>query len=138
MYPIGYAGRARPRRTWPAPRSPDERRRRELVRFARGFSIDLPGDVEVPLEDAPAGHPIPGPARLVLGNRRGLPEDDAAEGEVVGGQRLDLGVAFGPAPFEVRHVPPLVGVDATDGPGDAADERGIELPFAIMARDPRA
>src|SRR5438876_62535 len=49
-----------------------------------------------------------------------------------------LRASVGPAPYKVRHVPPLVGVDSADGPGDAAEERGIALRVEVMTCDPRA
>src|SRR3989449_9760780 len=95
---------------------------RQLERLSFDLSIDLGGDVERPVDQAPARHPVPRPARLVLRNRRRLPELDAAEVEVVWSQRLDIGIAGGPALLEVRNVPSLVGLDTTDGPGDAPEK----------------
>src|SRR5262249_31376436 len=88
---------------------------RQRVRRALDRVIDLGASVEIAVEHAPARHPVPCPARLVLRNRRRLPKLDTTEVEVVGSQRLDRGVSSGPALLEVRHVFPLVGVDATDG-----------------------
>src|SRR5712691_8776939 len=104
---------------------------RQLVRLACDLSIDLGVDVEHPVDQPPARHPPPRPARLVLRDRRRLPELDAAEVEVVGCQRLDLGITGGPTFLEIRHVPSLVGLDATDGPDDAAQECRIELGIEV-------
>src|SRR5262245_49765613 len=111
---------------------------RQLVRFALDLVIDLGAGIEIAVEHTPARHPVPCPARLVLRNRRRLAELDAAEVEVVGRQCLDRGVSSGPAVLEVRHVFPLVGVDATDGLADAPQERGIERGIEVGAGDPRA
>src|SRR5437899_11529623 len=97
---------------------------RQLVRLSLDLSIDLGGGVERSVEHAPARHPVPRPARLVLRNRRRFPELDAAEVEVVGCQRLDVGITGGPAFLEVRHVPSLVGLDATDSLDDATVKCG--------------
>src|SRR6266545_43646 len=94
------------------------RSERQLVRVSRDLSIDLGGDVERPVDQTPARHPLPRPARLVLWNRGRLPDLDAAEVEVVGCQRLNLGITGGPTFLEVRYVPPLVGLDVTDSPDD--------------------
>src|SRR3989442_12875298 len=98
---------------------------RQLVRLSFDLSIDLGGGVERPVDQTPARHPVPRPARLVLRNRGRLPELDAAEVEVVGYQRLDRGIAGGPTFLEVRHVPSLVGLDATDGPDYRSEERRV-------------
>src|SRR5437899_8477974 len=123
---------------WPLYSSPSSVRwgERQLVRLSLDLSIDLGGDVERPVEHAPARHPVPRPARLVLRNRGRLPELDAAEVEVVGRERLDRRIAGGPAFLEVRHVPSLVGLDATDSLDDAAEKRGVELGIEVRARDP--
>src|SRR2546428_10864189 len=109
---------------------------RQLVRLSFDLSIDLGGDVERPVDQTPARHPVPRPARLVLRNRGRLPELDAAEVEVVGYQRLDRGIAGGPTFLEVRHVPSLVGLDATDSLDDAAEKPGVELGIEVRAPDP--
>src|SRR5437899_7203311 len=107
---------------WPLYSSPSSVRwgERQLVRLPFDLSIDLGGGVERSVEHAPARHPVPRPARLVLRNRRRLRELDAAEVEVVRCQRLDVGITGGPTFLEVRHVPSLVGLDSTDCPDDAA------------------
>src|SRR6266511_2455026 len=113
------------------------RSERQLVRVSRDLSIDLGGDVERPVDQTPARHPLLRPARLVFWNRGRLPDLDAAEVEVVGCQRLNLGITGGPTFLEVRYVPPLVGLDVTDSPDDAPEKCGIELGIEIRACDPR-
>src|SRR4029450_1389642 len=109
--------------TWPIRRSRIMLRRAsnrgELVRVPLQSPVDLGRDVECALDQAPAGHPVPCPARLVLGDRTRLLHLDAAQVEVAGRQRLHLGVP-GPITDEVRDIPSLVRVDAMDGLGDGA------------------
>src|SRR2546426_11050042 len=109
---------------------------RQLVRLSFDLSIDLGGGVERPVDQTPARHPVPRPARLVLRNRGRLPELDAAEVEVVRCERLDRGIAGGPTFLEVRHVPSLVGLDATNSPDDAAEKCGVALRIEVRACDP--
>src|SRR6266536_1630347 len=73
--------------------------------------VDLGRGVEGSRHEAPARHPLPRPARFVLGNGARLLELDATEVEVLRRERLDLGAAREIAD-EVGHVPALVGVDA--------------------------
>src|SRR5947207_789322 len=82
-----------------------------LERLAFEAAVDLGGHVEGAIDQTPAGHPLPRPARLVLGDGGGLLQLDPAQVEVVGAQRVHVGMP-GPVAHEVRDVPPLVGVDA--------------------------
>src|SRR2546427_7655636 len=99
---------------------------RQLVRLSFDLSIDLGGGVERPVDQTPARHPVPRPARLVLRNRGRLAALAAAEVEVVGYQRLDRRIAGGPTFLDVRHVPPIVVLNATDGPDYAPANCVIE------------
>src|SRR5262249_60513300 len=99
--------------------------------------IDLAGDVERPMEHAPARHPVPRPARLVLGNRSRLPELDAAEIEVARHQRLDRGIGGSPPFLEVPHVAALVGLDAADGLSHTPEKCGVEPGIEVGAAAPR-
>jgi hypothetical protein len=63
------------------------------VRLALHGRVDLRARIERALEHAPAGHPLPRPARLGFGNGSRLLELDAAEIEIVRSELLDIGMA---------------------------------------------
>ncbi len=70
------------------------------MRFPFQPTVDLGREVEPSVDQPPAGHPVPRPARLVLRDRTGLLHLDAAQVEVDGGQRLQRRMA-GPVADEV-------------------------------------
>src|SRR5262245_35803697 len=82
----------------------------QRVRLPLDLVVDLRGRVERALQHAPARHPVPGPAGLVLGNGPRLLQLDAAEVEILGAQGLDLRNAREVAD-EVADVRALVGID---------------------------
>src|SRR5712692_2785824 len=110
----------------------------QLVGLALEGLVDLRLHVEVAVEDAPARHPFPRPARLLLGDRRRIHQADAIEVVVLRLQRLNLG-PVGMVLQVVGDVAALVGVDAPHRALDAAEEGGVDLGGDRLGRhDPGA
>src|SRR4029077_9830098 len=105
---------ARYGRAWLLPGAAD---RGEFVRLSFDGPVDLGGHVECARNQAPAGHPVPRPACLVLGNGTRVLLLDAPQGEVVAIHRVHCWVAS-PNADEVGDIPSLVGVDAAARPSD--------------------